>query len=477
MMAKIYNLLAFDLGASNGRAILGRYDGQQLSLTEVHKFTNGAVNVNGALYWDIIELYSQIITGLQLAAKHVKKIDSIAIDTWGVDYGLLDANDQLLANPYMYRDSRTDGLLKQIEAIIPAERIYELTGIQFMQINTLVQLYADKVQRPWILENAKSLLFIPDLLNFFLTGKKYNEYTDASTSQLFNPTKTEWASELFEKLGLPQEIMGEIIFPGDVIGNLTENVKTLTGIDYDIPVIAVGSHDTASAVAAAPLKDRDTSVYISSGTWSLLGMELDSPMITEQSRTENFTNETGVQKTIRFLKNISGLWLIQECKKYWDQQGQVLSYSELAAAAQKAPALRSQINPDDPRFLNPDNMPQAIQEYCRESNQPVPNTIGEISRCIYESLAASYETTITRLEAMVGKKITTIHMVGGGIQAEILCQFTANATNRQVVTGPIEATAIGNMLVQLMAKGEIADLEEGRELVKRSIEMKEYLPQ
>lgn len=477
-MAKMLNLLAFDLGASNGRAILGKYDGTRLILEEVHKFNNGPQNIHGNLYWDILGLFSQIKIGLIKAAKTVEgKIDSAALDTWGVDYGLLDKEDNLLANLFHYRDQRTDNLLEQIFNEVEKDEIYQNTGIQFMQINTLVQLYADLIYRPWILKNAKSLLFIPDLLNFFLTGEKYNEYTNSSTSQLFNPKTTAWAEPLFAKLNLPQEIMQELIFPGEVIGNITENIKRETGIDYSIPITAVGSHDTASAVAATPLTDSKNSIYISSGTWSLLGMELPKPFITKESQNENFTNECGVGQKIRFLKNISGLWLIQECRRSWKRQGLDLSYDQISLAAEQAPAFKAKIDPDDSRFLNPEDMPSAIEAYLRETNQSVPTSYGAMARCVYESLAASYANTISKLEQMIDTKIETIHMVGGGIQAEILCQFTANATKRRVITGPIEATAMGNILVQLMAKGEISNLAEGRELVKRSVKLNEYIPE
>ncbi|HOB09092.1 MAG TPA: rhamnulokinase family protein [Limnochordia bacterium] len=476
-MASKLNLLAFDLGASNGRAIVGQYDGERLNLIEVHKFPNGPQTIHGHMYWNILDLFAQIKTGVIKACAAVDgRIDSMAIDTWGVDYGLLDANDTLLSNPYHYRDKRTDGLLDEIFAAIGSDMIYDATGIQFMQINTLVQLYADRRWRPWVLDNARTLLFIPDLLNFFLTGQKYNEYTISSTSQLLNATTLSWVERIFTALDLPIGLMQSLVFPGAVIGTVTEQIKAETGIGWDIPVIAVGSHDTASAVAAVPLVSSEDSVYISSGTWSLLGMELEKPVINEHSRRENFTNEGGVGKTIRFLKNISGLWLIQECRRIWQRDGLTLSWDQISKAAEAAP-LKALINPDDPRFLNPDNMPEAIVAYCRETGQDVPANYGEIARCVYESLAVSYEKTIAKLEAMLGRRIETIHMVGGGIQAEILCQFTANTTRRTVVTGPIEATAMGNMLGQLLAKGEINSLEEGRELIRRSVELKTYLPQ
>ncbi len=476
-MSKEINLLAFDLGASNGRAIVGTYDGSRLSLEVVHKFANGADTVHGAMYWDWLRLFSEIKTGLRKAAAYTNgNLTSIGIDTWGVDYALLDKADNVLAVPYHYRDHRTDGLLEEVFAKIPKETIYKLTGIQFMQINTIVQLYADRKYRPWVLDAAETVLFMPDLLNFLLTGRKCNEFTISSTSQLFNPKTNEWAAEIFEALNLPLHAMQSIVYPGSLIGELTKEVQEECGLQTAVPVVAVGSHDTASAVAATPLEDAN-SVYISSGTWSLLGMELDEPLITDESLAENFTNETGVAQKIRFLKNISGLWLIQECKRSWEKQGMKLSYGEISQAAVDAPPFKFTIDPDDARFLSPDDMPTAINEYCRDTGQPIAESYGEMARAIYESLAVSYKKTIANIEKLTDTEVKAINMVGGGIQAEILCQFTADITGRRVVTGPVEATAIGSLIAQLMANGEIATLAEGREIVKNSVALKEYQPQ
>lgn len=470
------NLIAADLGASNGRVILGNYNGDKIEIEEIHKFTNGPERVTGSQYWDILRLFHEIKSGLRKASKRVGEIKSMGIDTWGVDYGLLDSMDNLLGNPYHYRDSRTDNLLAEIFKIVPKEYIYQETGIQFMQLNTLVQLYADLKYRPWVLENTRSLLFTPDLLNFFFTGSKYNEYTIASTSQIFNPTANKWSKELLNRLNLPIDIFRDIIHPGERIGKILSGVKDDCGLPSSIDLIAVGSHDTASAVAATPLINPDNSAYLSSGTWSLLGMELDKPIINSNSLRENFTNELGVEHKVRFLKNITGLWLIQECKHSWDKAGHNYSYQEIGEAAAEAKGEIFEIDPNDARFMNPEDMPTEIIQYIKDTGQKQPGDFGEMARGIYESLAKSYNDVITTLEGLTDKNIETIHMVGGGINAEILCQFTADYTKRRVAAGPAEATALGNIITQLMAAGEISSLEEGRELVRNSINIKEYLP-
>ena len=478
MTVKNLNMLAVDLGASNGRVILGRFDGEKINLEVLHKFANGGEHVRGNDYWDILYLFSQIKQGLMKAEQKTDgNLTSLGIDTWGVDYGLLDKADNLLTNPYHYRDNRTEGLMTEVFNRISREEIYQQTGIEFMWFNTLYQLYADLKYRPWILENAHSLLFTPDLLNFFFTGIKYNEYTIASTSQLFNPQKKSWAKPIMKKLGLPIKIMQEIIYPGETIGEISDYIKKECGINGRLPLIAVGSHDTQSAVAAAPLEIRAQSVYLSSGTWSLLGMELEQPIINQKSLEGNFTNECGVGQKINLLKNLCGLWLIQECKKSWEKEGNRLSYDEIDEAAQQATANKFKIDPDDSRFKNPPDMVEAINEYCRQTDQQLPEDYGEMARGIYESLAASYNEVILDLENLRNQEIKTINIVGGGSKVEILSQFTANITGKKIVVGPIEATAIGNMLAQLMAAGEIASLKEGREIVRNSVDLKEYYPQ
>lgn len=476
-MGKELCLLAVDLGASNGRLIMGKYDGQRIDLNIIHKFPNRGYRLNTGLYWDILYLFSEIKKGLVKAVNEFgQDIKCLGIDTWGVDYGLLDKAGNLLSFPYHYRDERTRGIMEEVLAILPKEEIYQETGIQFLPFNTVFQLYADRKYRPWILDNADSLLFIPDLLNYFLTGMKFNEYTVASTSQLFNPVKGSWSGKIFAKLGLSPAVMKEIIKPGEVIGRINSQIKEECNLKGNVSVMAVGSHDTASAVAATPLADREHSVYISCGTWSLLGMELDEPLINQESLEANFTNELGVGNKVRFLKNITGLWVIQECRRIWTREGKDLTYQEISRAAEEAEPLPYKIDPNDPVFLNPDNMIEAIKEYCRRTEQPVPETYGQIARGIYESLAFSHKRVINSLEKLVNKEISSIYIVGGGSQAGILCRYTADLTEKEVIAGPVEATAMGNILAQLIGLGELKNLEEGREVVRKSVQLKKYLP-
>ncbi len=475
-MGESLHLMAIDLGASSGRAILGSFDGEHIVLREVHKFANGPEYVNGHMYWDILQLLREIKCGIRSAASEGYVLSSIGIDTWGVDYGLLDSNGQLLSNPYHYRDRRTDELMPELWERISQESIYQATGIQFMQLNTLYQLYADVKYRPWVLGSTKKLLFTPDLLNYFLTGECCSERTIASTSQLLDPRTGAWVFDFLDTLGIDSGILQEVAEPAQALGTILPQVAHECGVGTDLKVMLVGSHDTASAVAATPFEPGETSAFLSSGTWSLLGMELGGPMITTASMDANFTNECGVANTIRFLKNISGLWLLQQCRHSWQLLGLNLSYGEIERAAASAKPFQFQVNPDDPRFLNPDDMPEAIRQYCLDTGQNPPDSPGQIARGIYESLAFSYKKTVEVLEELTGEGISTVNMVGGGIQAELLCQLTADITKRRVVTGPVEATAMGNILTQLIALGEIADLEQGRELVRRSVKMTEFLP-
>ncbi len=475
-MSSNKNYLAVDLGASNGRVIIGKYNGKTISLEVIHKFVNGGIKINNNFHWDVLGQFSEIKNGIKKAVKENYIIDSMGIDTWGVDYALIDKTGTLMSNPYHYRDKRTDGVLGEVFKQFSKERIYLKTGNQFIQFNTLFQLYIEKKKRPWIIDNASDLLFIPDLMNYFLTGKKFNEHTIASTSQLFNPIKDVWVKELFDKFDLNFNMMQKTKNPTTKIGLLLESIKRECGIKNIFPVIAVGSHDTASAVAAAPILKED-SAYLSSGTWSLLGVELDKPIINKSSLDNNFTNEIGLEGKIRFLKYLTGLWLLQECKKVWMRSNKNLSYNQIAEAAKKAEPYLFKIDPDHHDFLNPDNMVDAIKNYCKSTKQYVPETMGEIARGIYESLAFKYTEVIKELEELTNKEIDTINIVGGGSRADLLCQYTANISRKEIIAGPVEATAAGNILAQLIAAGEIKNLKEGRQLIKNSFEQKKYYPE
>ncbi|MFW5889346.1 MAG: rhamnulokinase [Bacillota bacterium] len=470
------NYLAADLGASNGRIVVGKYNGETISLEVIHKFINGGVKVNNNFHWDVLGQFSEIKKGIKKAVKKNYKINSIGVDTWGVDYALIDKSGTLMSNPYHYRDKRTDGVLEEIFNKFSKEKVYVKTGNQFIQFNTLFQLYIEKKKRPWILENASDLLFIPDLMNYFLTGEKFNEQTISSTSQLFNPIKNAWAKEVFNQFDLNYKVMQKIKNPTTKIGSILKNIKRECGINNKLSVIAVGSHDTASAVAAVPITSQD-SAYLSSGTWSLLGVELEKPVINKESLNNNFTNEIGLENKIRFLKNLTGLWLIQECKKIWNKENTSLDYNQITEAAKKAEPYLFRIDPDHHDFLNPENMVEAIKDYCKKTKQYVPETIGEIARGIYESLSFKYAEVIKELENLTNKKIKYINIVGGGSRADLLCQYTANISRKQVIAGPVEATAAGNILAQLIAAGEIKNLKEGRQLIKNSFELLKYYPE
>lgn len=476
-MAKTYKFLAFDFGASSGRAILAKFDGEKLELEEKHRFSNDPVNINGDLHWDVLRLFFEIKQGiLKCANSGDRDIDCIGIDTWGVDYGLLDKNDKLLGNPYHYRDTRTEGMYEKAFAIVPKEEIFKETGIAFNWFNTLYQLLAAKLSDDTALKEAKTLLMMPDLFNFFLTGVKKTEYTEASTSQIFDSNKHEWAYDMLKKFDIPTDILTDVIYPGDIVGTVKPELAEELGI-AEVPVVAVASHDTGSAVASVPVTDEKDFIYISSGTWSLMGVELDKPNTSDAALKYNFTNEGGVNKSIRFLKNIMGLWLIQESRRQWDREGTLLSFDELEKEAREAVPFASLIDPDYPAFQTPGNMPKRIREYCKMTGQAVPETTGAVVRCIAESLAFRYRYTIEGMEDVTGNKYNTVNIVGGGIKDKMICQFTANATGRTVHAGPVEATSIGNIIVQGIAMGAIKDLNEGRKIVRNSFDIAEYTPQ
>jgi rhamnulokinase len=471
---KSHSFLAFDLGASGGRGLAGTLQDKVLKTTEVCRFCNSMIRVLDSYYWDILMLYNEIVKGMALAGSQGLMPESMGIDTWGVDYGLQDAKGNLLGNPYAYRDHRTDKAIDEFSALVPLSRIYKLTGIQFMQFNTLFQLFAAKRDRLAAMDVAADLLFMPDLFNYMLTGLKRTEFTFATTSQLFNPITGKWERELFEALGIPVNIMQEIIEPGSVLGPLTGSIAGETGLQ-GTQVIAVASHDTASAIAAIPATD-DNFAYISSGTWSLMGIESPDPVITDESFNCSFTNEGGVNRTYRVLKNIMGLWLVQECRRCWAGSHHDYSFSEIVSMAEKAVPFHSLINPDDPSLYNPENMVSALTDSCKATNEPVPSGPGEFARCIFESLALKYRYVLESLRKISGKKMDKIHIIGGGSQNKFLCQLTADATGLQVIAGPAESTAIGNLLVQAMGSGYVKSLSEIREIAKNSCETEVFRP-
>jgi rhamnulokinase len=473
MKSKVY--LAIDLGASSGRVMAGRFDGRQLILEEVHRFPNGGHLINGHFYWNFVGLFTEIKAGLtKAAATYGRSIASLGVDTWGVDYGLLDISGCLLGMPFQYRDARTDGMMARTFRRMPKRQVYETTGIQFMFFNSLFQLMAEQSSRGPALAAASKLLFAPDLINFWLSGKAVNEYTISSTSQLLDARTRRWSKALIRKVGLPERIFGPIVQPGTVLGGLTREVCAETGLGA-IKVVAPGCHDTASAVAAVPASGKDF-VYLSSGTWSLMGVETKQPVITDKSFAYGFTNEGGVCGTIRLLKNICGLWLIQECRRIWAQQGKKLEFEDLRKEAMASRPFAALINPDDPVFSTPGDMPARIAAFCRRTGQQAPATPGAIVRAIYESLALRYRDVFEKLEDLTGRRHDVLHVVGGGSRDVVLNQFTADALQRFVVAGPVEATAVGNILMQMIATRAIRSLDQGRELVGQSFPVTSFKP-
>lgn len=469
-------MLAIDLGASSGRGIVGKFDGKKFTVEENHRFPNEPVNTNGNFNWDILRIFHEIKTSIsKCALSDDKDIKSIGIDTWGVDYGFIDKNGALMANPYHYRDARTDGIQPYAFKTVPFEELYGITGIQTINFNTIYQLVADLRDRPYMVENAERLLFTPDLLNYFLTGQKFTEYTIASTGAVLDAKARNISVDLLKKFGINEKLFSEVVMPGHKIGKLTPAlISELGNITAD--VVNIASHDTASAVIAVPAKRGDDFVYISSGTWSLMGVENDEPVINAQSLKYNFTNEGGAGGKIRFLKNIMGLWLEQESRRQWKREGQSYTFDELTAKALEAKPFACFINPNDDLFTPSGDMPGRIREFCKRTNQYVPETVGEIVRCIFESLALCYRNTIESIEDMTGKKYSSINIVGGGTKEKILCQYAADASNRAVYAGPVEATAIGNIAMQTIATGELKDIYEARDIVRNSFEIKVYEP-
>jgi rhamnulokinase len=469
-------LLAFDYGASSGRAMLGCFDGQKLELNEIHRFSNDPVAISGSLHWDILRLFYEMKQGISKCIKTGNSdIAGIGVDTWGVDFGLLGGSGELLGNPYHYRDSRTEGMIESACRVVPKREIYEQTGIAFQKFNTLYQLYAMKLGNSPILEKAATMLFTPDLLNYFLSGVRAAEFTIASTSQMLDARTHDWAKPLLKNLGIPDRILPGIISPGIKLGSVTKSIQSETGIG-GIPVIAVAGHDTGSAVVSVPATE-GRYAYLSSGTWSLLGIESDVPVINDTTYSLNYTNEGGFNNTTRLLKNIMGLWIYQECKRSWDKQAEMLSFDQLEQMAERSEPFKSLIDSDDDSFYSPGNMPEKVREFCRRTGQVIPQDKAAIVRCVMESLALKYRAALEGLEKIAGYKLPVLHVVGGGSKNIMLCRFTANAIGRPVITGPVEATAVGNLVCQLIALGEVSGLKEARMVVRNSFPTSEYLPE
>lgn len=466
-------VLAFDFGASSGRAMLAEFDGKNITMNEIHRFSNDPVKLQGTFYWDILRLMHEIKQGI-VKAVNAGGFDAIGIDTWGVDFGLLDKEGKLLCNPLHYRDENTMGIIEEADKVVPKAEIYERTGIQFARYNSLFQLYSLATKRPDLLERAEKLLFIPDLMAYFLTGEMKAEFTIASTSQMLNAKTQAWDEELLEKLSIPKRLLPEIIPCGSISGMLSDEICEELGCKK-VPVIAVASHDTGSAVVAVPNVTNDF-IYISCGTWSLFGTELSEPIINEKTQKYNFTNEGGYGGTVRLLKNIMGLWLIQESRRQWIREGFDVSYGDLEKEALACKPFQCFVDVDDDVFSLPGNLPKRIQEFCSKTGQYVPQTRGEMMRCIYESLAMKYRYTYERLEDITGKKYNAIHMIGGGTKDNLLCQMTADFCKINVIAGPIEATATGNVAVQMIALDEFKSITDARRIIADSLNPVYYTP-
>jgi rhamnulokinase len=465
--------IALDLGAESGRAILGSLRSDKLHIEEKARFANEAQKIGGHFHWDIDALFSNIKKGMRSCAEAEIRPESVAIDTWGVDFGLLGRDGVLLDRPYSYRDHRTDGMMERFFEIVPRQRVYELTGIQFMQLNSLFQLFASVSEDPGLFKRATRLLFMSDIFNYLLTGETKSEFTIATTSQIFNPRTGDWDTELLSALGAPRSLMQNIVQPGTSMGSLKQSIAEETHLE-GIGVTAVASHDTGSAIAAVPAQGNDWA-YISSGTWSLMGVEIEVPIITKDALNANFTNEGGVEGTFRFLKNIMGLWLLQQCRKEWSSSAQY-SYDDLMRLTDDAKRFRSMIDPDYSDFFNPPSMQEAIRVYCGKTGQMAPEKPAEFVRCILESLALKYRATLDQLNDLTGRRIAGVHVIGGGSQNRLLCQYAANAMGVPVIAGPVEATAIGNIMMQAHAMGHVGSLAEIRTIIRQSFQLARYEP-
>lgn len=466
-------VLAFDFGASSGRAILGIFDGERIELQEVHRFSNDPVKINGTVYWDVQRLFFEIKQGI-LKAKEAGGFDSIGIDTWGVDFGLLRKDGTLVENPVHYRDARNDGMVEKATEYMSKERMYDITGIQFMDFNTVFQLLSLKENRPYILEEADKLLFMPDLLNYMLSGVKSTEFSIATTSQMVDLKTNNWSEEILDTFGIKKDLLTDIAPTGAVIGQLSDEICEELGVPK-ADIVSVAAHDTQSAITATPC-EFDDFAFISCGTWSLFGTEVKEPIINEASKKLNVTNEGGYDYTTAFLKNICGLWLIQESRRQWIREGKEYSYAELEKLALECEPFKCFIDPDAPEFAPMGNLPRRVKEYCEKTGQYVPQTVGEIIRCIYESLALKYRYTFDGIKECTGKDYDRIHVMGGGTKDKLLLQMTAQSCNVNVYGGPIEATALGNVAIQLMSTGAIRDIKEARKIIAKGENLKLYEP-
>lgn len=466
-------VLAFDFGASSGRAIIGCFDGDKITLEEVHRFSNDPVSVGGTVYWDVLRLFYEIKQGI-VKAKIAGGFDSIGIDTWGVDFGLIDSEGKLMENPVHYRDTRTAGLVEESFKTMPKEKLYGITGIQFMELNTLFQLISLKKNRPWMLERADKMLFMPDLFAYMLTGKMCAEYSIATTSQLIDLETKSWSEEILDAFGIKKSFFAPLVKPGTVLGELSKEICEECGVD-PVPVISVCGHDTQSAITSVPCEDGNFA-FLSSGTWSLFGTELDKPIVNETSMNINITNEGGFDDSTGFLKNIIGLWLIQESRRQWKREGEEYSYADLEKLALAAEPFKCFIDPDAPEFVPHGNIPERVREFCRRTGQYVPQTVGEVMRCIYESLAMKYRLTFEKLRECTERDYPVIHVIGGGTKDGLLCQMTANSCDRTVKAGPIEATVMGNVAVQFMSDGSVDNIGQARKIIAESSELKIFEP-
>jgi len=467
--------IACDLGAESGRVMLGRLEDGRLTLEEMHRFPSAAVRVLGSWRWDLLRIFEELKTGLRNVGGRHPAVASLSVDSWGVDYVLINAVHPMLSPPFHYRDARTESTYESVRKHVGPELIFAETGIQFMTINTIYHLVSDVEKSPALLNVADCFLTIGDYFNYLFSGVPRVDESNASTTQLYNPRTRAWSQVLIERCGLPPKIFPKLVSPGTVLGPLLPEVAAETGL-HEVQVVATCSHDTGAAVAAVPAQEGEDWAYLSSGTWSLLGLELPQPLICEKVRERNFTNEAGYGGTTRFLKNIVGLWILQESRREWARQGRELDYAALTREAEDAEPFRSLIDPRATRFLKPDDMPQKIAAFCAETGQPAPETPGQFVRCIFESLALLYRVNLDELEQLTGRTIRRLHIVGGGSQSALLNQFAASATGRQVIAGPAEATAIGNVLLQAVALGDLDSLAAVRHVVRDSFALRTFEP-